>query len=256
MFADVATSGPLVAAIAVSALAGLVSFASPCVLPLIPGYLSYVTGLAGEDVAGSETERRFRLRSLLPSRVVVGSSLFVLGFAVVFTLLGAAFGGAGRWLLEYQASIEKVVGVVVILLGIMFLGLVPGFYREFRIRWLPSPGVWGAPLLGAVFALGWTPCLGPTLAAVQGLAFVEGSATRGATLLLAYALGLGIPFVVCALGFRWVTSAVVWLRRHAVWVRNTGGVLLILVGALLVTGYWNDVVIWLRGWAGIGEIGI
>jgi cytochrome c-type biogenesis protein len=228
------------------------------VLPLVPGYLSYITGLSGADTEKSAAAgpRRLELLRAARSTTVLGAALFVLGFTVVFTLLGAAFGSAGRWLLSYESIIEKVVGVAVVLMGLVFLDLVPGMSREFRLRFVPASGLIGAPVLGAVFALGWTPCLGPTLAAVQGLSFVEGSADRGAILSAAYAAGLGIPFLCCALGFRWFASATGWLRRHAVWIRWVGGGLLVAVGILLLTGAWSDCVIWLRSHVGVGEVGI
>ncbi len=230
----------------------MVSFASPCVLPLVPGYVSYVTGLTGSDAE--------RHRGATRSIAVLGTALFVLGFAVIFTLLGAAFGGVGRLLLSYQPVIEQVVGALVLLMGLVFLdwipAWIPGLGRQLRPNLLPASGLLGAPVLGAVFALGWTPCLGPTLAAVQGLSFVEGSATRGAVLSAAYALGLGVPFLCCALGLRWFAFATGWLRRHGGLVRRVGGAMLIGVGLLLLTGLWNDGVIWLRGIVGVGQIGI
>ncbi len=217
-------------------------------LPLVPGYVSYVAGAAGSDAECH--------RNVARSTAVLGTVLFVLGFAVIFTLLGAAFGGTGRLLLSYQPVIEKVVGALIVLLGLVFLDAIPGPSGRFGPKILPASGLLGAPLLGAVFALGWIPCLGPTLAAVQGLSFVEGSVTRGAVLSAAYALGLGIPFLCCALGLGWFTTATGWVRRHATWVRRIGGGMLLVVGLLLLTGLWNDGVIWLRGLVGVAEIGI
>ncbi len=252
-FATTVTNGPLVAAIAVSALAGLVSFLSPCVLPLVPGYVSYITGLSGVDIERARTPQATRA---LRGRVLLGSALFVSGFATVFAVIGFSIGGLGTWLLVNQSVIEKIVGALIVLLGLAFLGFIPGLRRDFRIHRLPSSGIASAPLLGAVFALGWTPCVGPTLAAVQGLAFVQGSAMRGVTLAVAYALGLGIPFVLFALGLRWMVGAVAVVRRHGQWVTRFGGVLLIAVGLLLLTGAWGDLLIWLRGLVGVGEVGI
>jgi cytochrome c-type biogenesis protein len=206
------------------------------VLPLAPGYLSYVTGLTGAELAG--TRRR--------GTVLAGSLLFVLGFSVVFISYGVLFGGVGSTLLRYTEVISRILGVFVIALGLAFMGVIPGLQREFRIHRLPRWGVAGAPVLGVLFGLGWTPCIGPTLAAVQTLAFTEASALRGAVLSFAYCLGLGLPFVVLAVAFSRLAGAVSFLRRHSLVIMRVGGVLLVAVGVLLVTGLWNDLTVWLR----------
>lgn len=261
-FANAVTDGPLIVAIGIAALVGLVSFLSPCVLPLVPGYLSYVTGLAGAEASGSTgtagtggagsgaggtatatvSARRTRLRTL------AGSGLFVLGFTAVFVSYGALFGGLGRLLVNYQRPLQWVLGGITILLGLAFLGVIPGLQREARIHRLPAAGLAGAPLLGLVFGLGWTPCIGPTLGAVQTLAVNSASAGRGALLSVAYCVGLGVPFVLVAFGFRWVVGAVGMFRRHTEWVMRFGGVLLVLVGVLLLTGIWDSWMAWLRAW--------
>jgi cytochrome c-type biogenesis protein len=245
-FADTVVDGPLLVAAGVAALVGLVSFLSPCVLPLVPGYLSYVTGLAGAEVAdtadGDTKVRTARVRML------AGAVLFVLGFTVVFVSYGALFGGLGRVFFEHQQVIERVLGALIVVLGLAFLGAVPWLQREARIHRLPAAGVAGAPLLGVVFGLGWTPCIGPTLGAVQTLAFNSASAGRGALLSVAYCLGLGVPFVLVAFGFRWLAGALAVIRRHTVWVMRIGGGLMIAVGLLLMTGVWDDWMIWLRSY--------
>ncbi len=238
-FASTVTSGPLVAAVVVAAIAGLVSFLSPCVLPLVPGYLSYVTGLSGADLEPGARQR---------GRVLAGSALFVLGFTAVFVAYGAFFGGLGHALAAHQSAIERVVGAVVILLGLAFLGLVPGLQREFRLHRLPASGLAGAPLLGVVFGVGWTPCVGPTLGAVQMLAYTSASAGRGALLSAAYCLGLGVPFVAFGLGYRRLLGALGPARRHARWVTRAGGALLVVLGILLLTGTWEDLTITMREW--------
>lgn len=272
MFAQVAESGPLLAAIAVSALAGLVSFLSPCILPLVPAYLSYVTGLGGADLdaalgtdpAGRQvsadpatgTATATLTRRRVRGRVTAGVALFVVGFTVVFVLISLAASTLGRTLLLRQREIEVVAGVAIIVLGAAFLGLVPGLQREWRFRRLPAAGLAGAPVLGAVFALSWTPCLSPTLAAVLGLAAVEGSAGRGAVLASAYGLGLGLPFLLFGLGFRRLLGMFAVIRRHSVWVTRIGGVMLVLLGLALVTGTWTEAINWLRATVGPGEVGI
>ncbi len=262
------TDGPQLVAAAIAALAGLISFASPCVLPLVPGYLSYVTGLVGAGApsaapapagpgGGVATAVRPAVDERSPrGRMVLGALLFVLGFTVVFVALSTAFGGLGRLLLEHNDVITRVMGVVTVVVGLGFLGWLPVLQRTKRLAVRPAVGLAGAPLLGVVFGLGWTPCLGPTLSAVQSLAFAEATAGRGAFLGLAYCLGLGVPFVVVALGARWAVGATSFLRRHARAVTRFGGAVLVLVGLLLLTGAWTEAMQWLRGWiaaAGLGE---
>ena len=234
---DVVTSGALVFAVPIAFLAGIVAFLSPCVLPLAPGYVSYITGLTGAELADAKG-RRFQ--------VLAGSLLFVLGFSVVFVSYGVLFGGAGSVLLEYAETINRILGVIVILMGLAFLGLIPGLQREWRLHRMPRWGVAGAPLLGLLFGLGWTPCIGPTLTAVQTLAFTEASALRGAILSFVYCLGLGLPFVLLALAFSRMARAIGWVREHYVWVMRLGGGMLVIVGVLLVTGWWTDFTVWLR----------
>ncbi|MFB4305573.1 cytochrome c biogenesis CcdA family protein [Actinomadura sp. GTD37] len=234
---ETVVGGSLVAAAPLAALAGLVSFASPCVLPLVPGYLSYVTGMTGVDLA---EQRRGRL--------VAGALLFIAGFSVVFVSYGVVFGGLGRWLLEYQDTITRVLGVVTIVFGLAFMGFVPGLQRTMKSGRLPAAGLAGAPLLGVLFGLGWTPCIGPTLGAVQGLAITEASAGRGALLSLAYCLGLGVPFVVTAIAYRRALGAFGAVKRHYPLVMRIGGGMLVLIGVLLVSGLWGNLTIELRSW--------
>ena len=263
--ADLVTDGPLLVAAAVAALAGLISFASPCVLPLVPGYLSYVTGLVGTGarttapVAAQPGAVVTAVRADdRPSRgrMVTGALLFVLGFTLVFVTISTAFGGLGRLLLQHNDTITRVLGVVTIVVGLGFLVWLPLLQRTARITARPAVGLAGAPLLGIVFGLGWTPCLGPTLSAVNSLAFSEATAGRGAVLGVAYCLGLGVPFVLVALGARWAVGAMSFLRRNARTVTRVGGVVLIAVGLMLVTGAWTELMQWLRGWlaaTGLGE---
>lgn len=246
--ADTVTSGSLLLAIPLALLAGFVSFASPCVLPLVPGYVGVVTG-----VTGAELEEQVPPRQ---SRILAGVGLFVLGFSAVFISYGALLGFAGEVLLQYQEPIQRILGMVIITLGIGFMGAFPWLQREVRWHVSPNLGIWTAPVLGVLFGLGWTPCIGPTLAAVQALVFSEGSALRGALLSLAYCLGLGVPFLIIALAFRRMAGTVKWLRRHSLWVLRFGGATLILIGLLLVTGLWNEISVWLRVWAGNFQVGL
>ncbi len=228
-FRETVLSGTLVVALPVALVAGLVSFFSPCVVPLLPGYLSYATGLSGVDL---ENAKR--------GRMVLGSFLFVLGFSFVFVAYGTASGALGDWLLVYTRQISVVLGFLTILLGVAFVGLVPWLQRDVRVHRVPAVGLAAAPLLGVLFGLGWTPCIGPTLSAVQILALHEGTAGRGALLSVAYSLGLGIPFILAGLAFRRMLGAVKWIRRHQAWVTRVGGMMLIVVGLLLVTGLWDQ----------------
>lgn len=234
---EVVTGGALWLAFLIAFAAGVVAFLSPCVLPLAPGYLSYITGLTGSELAEGSGSRR---------RVLAGSILFVLGFSVVFVSYGVLFGGIGSLLLQYADIINRVLGVLVIVMGLGFLGLIPGLQREWRMHRAPTWGVAGAPLLGLLFGIGWSPCIGPTLTAVQSLAFTEASALRGAVLSLAYCLGLGLPFILLALAFSRMARAIGWVREHYVWVMRLGGGMLVLVGLLLVTGVWTEVTVWMR----------
>ena len=242
--AETVASGSLVLAMILAFAAGVVSFASPCVLPLAPGYLSYVTGLTGAEIAGEE--RGGTTTVLVKSRVLLGSVLFVLGFSVVFVSYGLLFGSLGSLLLEYQAIISRVLGVIVIVMGLAFMGVIPGMQREWRMHRMPSYSVWGAPVLGVLFGLGWTPCIGPALTAVQSLAFTEASAARGALLSLVYCLGLGLPFILLGLLFRQAAGTLAWVRRHYALIMRIGGGLLVAIGLLLVSGVWDSITIWMR----------
>ena len=234
-FASTAGSGSLALAVPVALVAGLVSFFSPCVIPLLPGYLSYATGLGGADL---EQARR--------GRMLAGSLLFVLGFSLVFVALGTLSGALGAWLITWQRQITLVLGALTILLGLAFAGVVPWLQRDWRIHRVPAVGLAAAPLLGLLFGLGWTPCIGPTLGVITTLSINEATAARGALLSGVYALGLGLPFVAAALAYRRVLGAFGWIRRHQQWVTRAGGLMLVVVGVLLVTGLWAEIVTWLQ----------
>jgi cytochrome c-type biogenesis protein len=238
--------GALVLAIPIALLGGLVSFFSPCVLPLVPGYLSYVTGVSGTDLA--EARR---------GRMVAGASLFVLGFTAVFVSGGALFGYFGSTLQEHKDTMSQVLGVLMILMGVFFLGMMPWLtQREFRFHKRPVAGLVGAPLLGALFGIGWTPCIGPTLASVLALSSDQASAGRGAVLTVAYCVGLGVPFVVAAVAFRKALGAFGWVKRHYVWVMRIGGGMMIATGLLLLTGAWDGIVQEMQGWSDGFTVGI
>ncbi|WP_041684760.1 cytochrome c biogenesis CcdA family protein [Renibacterium salmoninarum] len=237
-FAEAIQSGSLLLALPVALLAGLVSFLSPCVLPLVPGYLGYVTGLTGVDLA---QQRR--------GRMLLGISLFVLGFTVVFVALGTALGAIGVWFSTNAGWITQAMGAVVIVLGIVFIGGFGLFQREARIHAKPRAGLWGAPILGLTFGLGWVPCIGPTLSAVQLLSYSGGTtAAQGALLTFVYCLGLGLPFLLIALGFRRGMGALDFFRKHKLLLQRIGGGMLILVGALMLSGIWNYLINQLQGW--------
>lgn len=237
-------SGSLWLAVPIAAAAGLLSFLSPCVVPLLPGYLSYMSGVAVQDL-----ERAQR------GRMLAGSSLFVLGFSIVFVTGGALFGGLGGRLIEHQTAINRGLGVLVIIFGLAFIGWIPMLQREVRLP-IPGVGLAMAPLLGIGFALGWVPCLSPTLGTVTTLAYTEATAARGALLAAAYCLGLGLPFVIAALAFGRLTRALGWVRTHQRALQIAGGLLMVAVGVLLVSGWWDALMIELRSWAGSGEIAL
>jgi cytochrome c-type biogenesis protein len=229
----------LLAAIPLAIAAGFVSFISPCVLPLLPGYLAFLSGATGQ--LGSRKGR---------GRALLGAVAFVLGFSLVFVSFGSLFGGLGRALHSDERILQIVFGAVTVVLGLFFAGFWPSAWlqRERRVHRLPRATVLGAFLLGFLFGLGWTPCIGPTLAAILGLAAASSSATalRGAVLAFFYCLGLGIPFVIAALATEWATTASGWLRRHAVLIGRIGGVLLIAIGICEATGWWQSFVLWLQ----------
>jgi cytochrome c-type biogenesis protein len=235
--ADTVTSGSLFLAALFALAAGVISFASPCVLPLVPAYLSYTTGMVGLDLA--EAKR---------GRLVLGTSLFVLGFTVVFVSYGALFGGLGSVFLEYADTITRVLGALTIVFGLAFMGLIPWLNRTWKPSQSATMGLVGAPLLGVLFGIGWTPCIGPTLAAVQTLAIDSASAWRGAALAAVYCIGLGLPFLLVALAFRKAFGAMGWMKRHYVLLVRIGGGMLVLLGVLMVTGAWQDISIQLRIW--------
>jgi cytochrome c-type biogenesis protein len=234
-FSDQAASGSLLLAIPVALVAGLVSFFSPCVIPLLPGYLSYATGLSGADL---EQARR--------GRMLAGSLLFVAGFTLVFVLFGALFGAMGGWLVEWRRELTVVMGSLTIVLGLVFMGVLPWFQRDYRVHTVPAVGLAAAPLLGFLFGLGWTPCIGPTLGAIYTLSVADATAARGALLSAVYAIGLGLPFVVAGLAYRRALGAFAFVRRHQLWVVRAGGLMLVLVGVALVTGWWDYAVTWLQ----------
>jgi cytochrome c-type biogenesis protein len=235
--------GSLVLAVPIALAAGLVSFLSPCVLPLVPGYLAYVTGLSAAEVFDEAPTRRGRL--------VTGAVLFVAGFTLVFVSAGVLLGSFGGWLLENQVVLTRVLGSLTIVLGLAFVGGLPWLQRDLRVHHKPAVGLAGAPMLGMLFGLGWSPCIGPTLAAVITLGIDGGTAARGGLLAVAYCIGLGLPFVLTALAFDRAMSTFGWVKRHQVWVMRTGGLMLVTIGVLLLTGVWsnmtNAVQVWVNG---------
>jgi cytochrome c-type biogenesis protein len=235
---ELVLSGNLLLAIPVALLAGLISFASPCVLPLVPGYLGFVGGFTGVGGGTGEgaTDRSNR------NRLLLGVLLFVLGFGLVFVTFGLVFGLAGLLLNQWLDIIARVAGVVIIVMGLVFVGQFTFLQRTLKPQWRIATGLAGAPFLGIVFGLGWTPCFGPTLIAVNALSLEGGSPARGALLGAVYCLGLGIPFLLVALGFGWVSGSVAWLRRNIRVVNIVGGAVLVLIGLLMVTGLWQAMI--------------
>ena len=278
------TSGPLILALPVAAAAGAVTFLSPCCLPLVPGYLSFVTGMAGAggpsspaapasvpaasasaagaSAAGAAASGAsasgvavaappLAATAAVPprGRVVAGTALFVLGFSVVFMAYGAALGGLGHLLTGHARVLTQILGGLTILLGLLFAGAFDRFSFAGRIARpaaRPKAGLAGAPLLGVMFGLGWTPCIGPTLTAVLALSASTGTVARGAVLAFVYALGLGVPFLLVSFGFQVAMRAFAFFRRHARLVTRIGGAMLICVGLLEVTGAWSTFMAWLQ----------
>ncbi len=229
------TQGSLLIAILFSFSAGIISFLSPCVLPLVPGYLSFITGF------GLESSKVIR-----KSKAIVATLLFIAGFTFVFVCIGMFFGGIGSWFIKYGLLIERIMGVFVIALGLSYLGVWKIFNREYRFHAPVKQGLIGAPLLGALFAIGWTPCIGPTLAAVQALAFDQATVGRGALLSAVYGFGLGFPFLLITFVIERAVSTVAWLRKRQLLFLRIGGLLLIIIGILLTTGIWSEVTIQMR----------
>lgn len=268
-------SGPLLLAMPVAAAAGAVTFLSPCCLPLVPGYLSYLTGMSGTAVkpdtsnkgptppagpaGGSGAGAIATATTAVPAvaappvpsrgRVLLGTLLFVFGFSVVYMFMGLAIGRLGEALLNHRQGLSQILGGVVILLGLMFLGAFDRFTftgRIFRPQFRPRAGLAGAPLLGALFGLSWSPCIGPTLSAVLTLGMNTGSTTRAAILTFVYCLGLGIPFLIVAFAFSRGVRVFSFARRHGRLITQIGGIMLIAVGLLEVTGAWSAAVLWLK----------
>ena len=241
-FTEIAMSGNIVPALLVSVLAGIVSFASPCVVPLVPGYLSYLAAVVDVEEADRFRSRGVRLR------VAGAAGLFILGFTVVFLMGTIAILGLTSTVIGNQLLLQRIGGALTIVMGLVFMGFIPALQRQARFTPKAVSTIGGAPLLGAVFGLGWTPCLGPTLTGVIAVASAtEGSnIARGVVLVVAYCLGLGVPFLLLALGSARAVHALSWLRRHTRTIQIFGGVLLVAVGVALVTGLWNEFVTWIR----------
>jgi cytochrome c-type biogenesis protein len=236
--AEIILSGSLLAAIPLAFLAGIVSFVSPCVLPLLPGYLGYISGVADGGVKRS--------------RIVFGSVLFVLGFTVVFVSFGALFGGIGMLIyINNLMWVQQILGLLIIVMGFVLIGQFRFFQQTIKTSIKPKLGLIGAPVLGITFGLGWTPCIGPTLAAVLALASDAGSPSRGALLALIYSLGIGLPFIAIAAGFGWAVNSVAFVKKHIRKFNIAGGVLLIVLGIALATGVWLSFATWLQGVFGV-----
>lgn len=245
LFSSLAAEGPLLLGMLAALLAGLVSFASPCVIPLVPGYISYLTGVVGGELDFDEHGVRVKSKQ---ARVAGAAALFILGFTVVFLLATVSVFGAISLIHLNADSLMRIGGVITILMGVVFMGAVPALQKDTRMQPKRWATIFGAPLLGGVFALGWTPCLGPTLAAIISVSVgTEGmTAVRGIILVAAYCLGLGLPFLLIALGSAHAVKSVDFLRRHSRQIQVIGGIAMIVVGLLLLTGAWNQFIGWTR----------
>lgn len=246
---SVVFDGALWLALPIAALAGLVSFLSPCVLPLVPGYLGFLGGAAGETRAprgaGAHASR---------GRLLAGVGLFIAGFTVVFVAMGVLAGTVGRFFVQYGEVLTRILGVVVVLMGLVFLGLFGVAQRTVKPQVRTGLGLVGAPLLGVAMGIGWAPCIGPTYTAILSISLTQADPTRAVMLAVAYSLGLGIPFLLLAVGFGWATRSVAFLRRHIRAVNIVGGILLVVLGVLMVTGLWTSVMSQLQGVIGSVEL--
>jgi cytochrome c-type biogenesis protein len=267
---ELVADGSLLVAVPIAILAGAISFLSPCVLPLVPGYLGFIGGAvsprpapvavaastgsatgagsaAGAGAAVGQSPVSEPVEEPGRGRLVLGVLLFIAGFTVVFVSMAMLGGTLGRFLLEYAALITRILGVVIIAMGLVFIGWFGLAQRIARPQVRGNLGLIGAPLLGIALGIGWAPCIGPTLAVILTMAFDSGSTARAALLGVAYSLGLGIPFLLLTLGFGWATRSVSFLRRHIRVVNLIGGALLIVLGLLMVTGVWTAVMAQLQG---------
>ena len=255
MPADVIIEGSLLPALVVAFAAGALSFFSPCVLPLVPGYLAYVGG-STETIPPESSLGNPRTRLSLPSeqlRLLLGVLLFILGFSAVFVVFFTVSAALGIWLITYEQIITRVLGVVIIVLGLVFSGFLKPLQYSRKMRVKPVAGLLGAPVLGAAFAVSWTPCIGPTLSLILALSLQEGSSLRGAILGGAYCAGLGLPFLLAAGGFGFMARTTGWVKRHMRAVNLLSGAVLVLIGVLMVTGLWSQLMsatqVWITGFA-------
>ena len=239
--ASTVVSGSMLLALPIALLAGFISFASPCVLPLVPGYLGFLSGMSAATIGEKSAEKPSK------SKLLLAVGLFILGFSVVFIAFGFLVGTLGSFLMDWSEVISRVLGVLVIIMGLAFMGAIPFLQSQQKIQFKPKAGLWGATLLGVVFGLGWTPCMGPTLIAIYSLALDEGTALRGGLLAFAYCIGLGLPFLLIALGLQSSKKMVSIIRKHKRGFMVFGGITLIILGLALVTGLWGELANKLQG---------